>query len=215
MRAAKTEKIEGLAPRVVVEWLISDLTPYDGNSRTHSAEQVDQLAASIVEFGFTNPVLIDPEGGVIAGHGRIEAARQLGFDRVPCLVLEGLSEVQKRAYVIADNRLALNAGWDEAALTSELLELDDAGFDLSLTGFDETDLARLLQGEVLPILGDDEGGGASGVASRILKIEDVSVRMTDDEAAALKTMLDDYATRTGSLYGFAGWLAEAAERGKL
>lgn len=95
---------------------VSNLVPYVRNSRTHSAEQVAQIAASIREFGFTNPLLIDEQGGIIAGHGRLLAAQKLGFDEVPAITLHGLSDAQKKAYVIADNKLALNAGWDDEML---------------------------------------------------------------------------------------------------
>lgn len=113
-----------------------DLTPYENNSRTHSKEQVDQIVESIKEFGFTNPILVDEKGGIIAGHGRLEAAQRLSLEEVPTITLEGLSEAQKRAYVIADNKLALNAGWDMDALIAELEFLQSVDFDIALTGFD-------------------------------------------------------------------------------
>ena len=122
---------------------VSDLVPYARNSRTHSDEQVSQIAASIKEWGFTNPVLIEPDGGIIAGHGRVMAAQRLGLDDVPCVIAEGWTEAQKRAYVIADNRLALNAGWDNELLAVEFGELADLGFDLDLTGFDADEIAAL------------------------------------------------------------------------
>ena len=121
-----------------------DLTPYENNSRTHSKEQVGQIVESIKEFGFTNPILIDEAGGIIAGHGRLEAANALGMEEVPTITLTGLSEAQKRAYVIADNRLALNAGWDIEALTSELKALQAEDFNLDLIGFDPDELAKML-----------------------------------------------------------------------
>jgi hypothetical protein len=120
-----------------------DIIPYVSNSRTHSEAQIAQIAASVREFGFTNPILIDEEGGVIAGHGRIMAARKLGMAEVPTITLEGLSKAQKRAYVIADNKLALNAGWDEETLKIEIEELADERFDLALTGFSQEELANL------------------------------------------------------------------------
>ena len=110
---------------------ISDLMPYANNARTHSEEQVAQICASIREFGFTNPLLIDESGGIIAGHGRLAAAKILKMDEVPTIELKGLTEAQKRAYVIADNQLALNAGWDEDLLKLELIALDDVNFDYS------------------------------------------------------------------------------------
>ena len=120
------------------------LIPYARNSRTHSDAQVAQVAASIREFGFTNPVLIDAEDGIIAGHGRVMAARKLGLDKVPCIRLAHLSETQKRAYIIADNKLALNAGWDEEMLALELGELAELDFDMDLIGFGEDELAALM-----------------------------------------------------------------------
>lgn len=126
---------------------IADLMPYAANARTHSPDQVAQIAASIQEFGWTNPVLIDEAGGIIAGHGRILAARELGMDDIPCIVLAGLTEVQKRAYILADNKLALNAGWDEDLLTLELGALKDLDFDLELTGFDVAELTTVFGDE--------------------------------------------------------------------
>ena len=121
-----------------------DLTPYPNNSRTHSQEQIDQIAGSIQEFGFTNPILIDEDSEIIAGHGRLEAAKALGMDEVPTIVLEGLTDSQKRAYVIADNKLALNAGWNEALLRQEIMDLQELDFDISLTGFTEAELLNIL-----------------------------------------------------------------------
>lgn len=121
-----------------------DLIPYASNSRTHSDEQVAQIAGSIKEFGFTNPVLIDGQSGIIAGHGRVLAAHKLGMDEVPTICLDYLSETQKRAYVIADNKLALNAGWDEELLGIELSDLRESDIDLNLTGFDGDEIESFL-----------------------------------------------------------------------
>lgn len=123
---------------------IDALIPYARNSRTHSDAQVAQIAASIKEFGFTNPVLIDGDGGIIAGHGRVLAARKLGMSEVPCIRLGHLTDAQKRAYVIADNRLALNSGWDTEMLKVEFADLQELGFDLELTGFDLDEIKELL-----------------------------------------------------------------------
>ena len=123
---------------------IESLIPYARNSRTHSDAQVAQIAASIKEFGWTNPVLIDAEGGIIAGHGRVMAGRKLGIKEAPCITLDNLTEAQRRAYVIADNKLALNAGWDVELLKVELGDLNALDFDLALTGFDPGELANLL-----------------------------------------------------------------------
>lgn len=136
-----------LASAHTIEHLPVDaLVPYARNSRTHSPEQVAQVAASIREFGFTNPVLIDGDGGIIAGHGRVMAARQIGLAIVPCIRLAHLSAAQKRAYVIADNKLALNAGWDDEILALELRDLGDMGIDLTLTGFASREIDKLLAG---------------------------------------------------------------------
>lgn len=134
--------------RLAIEYVsVDSLIPYINNARTHSAEQVSQIAASIKEFGFTNPVLIDGENGLIAGHGRVMAARKLGLKDVPCIQLAHLTEAQKRAYILADNKIALASSWDDDLLALELSQLDDLGFDLAMTGFSEDELADLMQGE--------------------------------------------------------------------
>jgi ParB-like chromosome segregation protein Spo0J len=132
------------------------LIPYARNSRTHSDDQVQQIMGSIKEFGFTNPVLVDGDGVIIAGHGRTMAAQRLGMKEVPCLRLSHLTEAQKRAYIIADNKLALNAGWDDEMLSVELRNLRDEDFDLSLTGFDDAELAALLADAVADGLTDED-----------------------------------------------------------
>jgi DNA modification methylase len=126
---------------------VDALLPYARNARTHSEAQIAQIAASIAEFGWTNPILVDGQNGVVAGHGRISAARKLGLTEVPVIELAHLSPTQRRAYVLNDNQLALNAGWNEELLALELQELQDAGFDLTLTGFDADELADLLAGD--------------------------------------------------------------------
>lgn len=142
---AKPAKPDPNEPKLRVETLsVETLIPYARNSRTHSEEQVAQIAGSIREFGFTNPVLIDANNGIIAGHGRVMAARKLGLTEVPCIRLGHLTESQRRAYVIADNKLALNAGWDEELLKLELVGLQEEGFDLDLTGFSTDEIAALL-----------------------------------------------------------------------
>ena len=131
-------------PERIEQVAVAALVPYARNSRTHSDAQVAQVAASMREFGWTNPVLIDGEGGIIAGHGRVLAARSLGLNAVPCIRLAHLSEAQRRALLIADNKLAENAGWDTELLRVELGELKDEDFDLSLLGFDDAALDELL-----------------------------------------------------------------------
>lgn len=123
---------------------VESLVPYARNTRTHSAAQIEQVAESISEFGFNNQVLIDADGGIIAGHGRALAAKKLGMDEVPCIRLGHLTDAQKRAYVIADNKLALNAGWDEKMLALEFKDLQGLDFDLALTGFDLQDINAIL-----------------------------------------------------------------------
>ena len=125
-----------------------DLIPYARNSRTHSEDQIAQIAASIREFGFTNPVLVDDEKTIIAGHGRVMAANKLGLAEVPTITLSGLTESQRKAYIIADNRLALNAGWDDEMLRLEIADLKEADFDLDLLGFDDDEIAALEMEEV-------------------------------------------------------------------
>ena len=128
-------------------WPLDRLKPYSRNARTHSPEQVAQIAASIVEFGFTNPILVDSHDGIIAGHGRLTAAQDLGLKTVPVVVLDHLSERQRKAYVIADNQLALNAGWDTDLLQAEVMALSLADFDLDLLGFDDDIIADLIDPE--------------------------------------------------------------------
>ena len=135
---------------------IKELIPYCNNSRTHSDEQVLQIASSIKEFGFTNPVLIDEQGGIIAGHGRIMAAQKLKMDEVPTITLSDLSEAQKKAYIIADNKLALNSGWDDELLKIELEQLKELDFDLGLIGFSDDELALLMGGETTEGLVDED-----------------------------------------------------------
>src|ERR1700683_5349231 len=125
-------------------WLVERLIPFARNPRTHSDAQIAQIAASIAEFGFNNPILMDTNAGILAGHGRLLAARKLGLIEVPVIVLDHLSEAQKRAYVIADNKLAENAGWDDEMLRLEIEALQDESFNVSLLGFEDVELARLL-----------------------------------------------------------------------
>lgn len=126
---------------------IADLIPYINNSRTHSEEQINQIVASINEFGFTNPLLIDEKDNIIAGHGRLLASKKLKMEEVPCIVLSGLTEAQKKAYIIADNKMALNAGWDDELLKIELENLKELDFDLELTGFNVDELDDIFQVE--------------------------------------------------------------------
>jgi len=159
----------------IQQWPVAKLIPYARNARTHSDEQVAQIAASIAEFGFTNPILVGADGVIVAGHGRLAAAQKLAMEMVPVVVLEHLSPTQRRALVIADNRIAENAGWDETMLRVEMeaLQLDD--FDMSLTGFDADALAELMAGGG----GDDSGN-------------------TDDDA--VPEVLENSISRTGDVW---------------
>jgi DNA modification methylase len=139
----------------IKEVAVDKLIPYAKNSRTHSPEQVGQIAASIKEFGFRNPILVDGVG-IIAGHGRLMAAQKLGLDKVPTIDCSDMTESQKKAYIIADNKLAMNAGWDTAMLSIEMKDLEDEGFDLALLGFDDKELNALLEPEVTEGLTDED-----------------------------------------------------------
>ena len=134
---------------------ISKLIPYINNARTHSDEQITKLRSSLREFGFINPVIIDKDYTIIAGHGRVKAAKAEGIKEVPCVLVDHLTESHKKAYIIADNRMALDAGWDEELLKVELEALEGEAFDLSLTGFDEGELSDLFKEEEAEVEDDD------------------------------------------------------------
>jgi site-specific DNA-methyltransferase (adenine-specific) len=155
----------------VEQWDINKLVPYARNSRTHSDEQVAQIAASIKEWGFTTAVLVDEQGGIIAGHGRTLAAQRLNMTEVPVMVAAGWSDAKKRAYIIADNKLALNAGWDNEMLALELGELKDLDFDLDLTGFTADEIAALMPVDVTDGLVDED---------QIPEVPDVSITVQGD-----------------------------------
>ena len=140
----------------ITQKLVTELIPYVNNSRTHSDEQVAQIAASIKEFGWTNPILVDGDNGIIAGHGRLMAARKLGYKEVPTIELADLTETQKKAYIIADNRLALNAGWDNDMLKIEFDQLAELGFDMELTGFSLDEIEALTPIELNAGLTDED-----------------------------------------------------------
>ncbi len=179
---------------------VKDLLPYARNSRTHSDAQVAQIAASVREFGWTNPVLVDGENGIIAGHGRVLAARKLGMDEVPCIELAGLSDTQRRAYIIADNKLALNAGWDDELLAIELHELNAADFDMALIGFDA--------GELSEAMGlDEELDGDSEPQD-----EKQSIKLTEEFGFAPFSVLD---TRRGEwMQRKAAWRLKIGDNGE-
>lgn len=148
---------------------VESLIPYARNSRTHSDAQVAQIAASIKEFGWTNPILVDGENGIIAGHGRLMAARKLGMEYVPVIKLDHLSKAQKQALIIADNKLALNSGWDEDMLKVELQDLIDSDFELELVGFDADELNLLFNGwQPDADVVEKNGENLAGILSKIV-----------------------------------------------
>jgi len=167
---------------------LADLIPYANNSRTHSDEQVAQVAASIKEFGFTNPILIDESNGIVAGHGRVLAAKKLKLEEVPCIELTGLTEAQRKAYVIADNKLALNSSWDDEALRLEIEHLAELDFDLGLLGFDEVELAELRfddDCEVdMPMLAD---GDKEPFQQKTFTLHDEQAAIVDDAVTLART----------------------------
>jgi ParB-like chromosome segregation protein Spo0J len=148
-KAAKTGKDKWPAFNIERR-AVTDLKPYANNPRTHTEEQIAQIAASIREWGWTSPILIDPAGGVIAGHGRLQAANLLGIVEVPVIIADAWTDAQKRAYVMADNQLAINAGWDENLLAIEIGELGVGGFDIDLLGFPELDLDSIYSPNLEP-----------------------------------------------------------------
>jgi hypothetical protein len=191
-RPSPANKQTGLAIVERVElWSIDRLIPFARNPRTHSDAQVAQIAASISEFGFNNPILVDSKAGIIAGHGRLLAARKLALKRVPVIVLDHLTETQKRAYIIADNQLALNAGWNDELLQIELAALRQEDFDLSFIGFEDDELARLLAAqEVADGLTDQDA---------IPELPETPVSMTGDAwiLGSHRPLVGDAADRTG------------------
>ena len=186
---------------------VRDLVPYARNSRTHTAEQVDRIAASIKEFGFTNRVLIGEDGVIIAGHGRVMAANKLRLTEIPCMIARGWTEAQKRAYVIADNQLAIGgAGWDKEMLKVELFDLGEQGFDLALIGFDDAELTAILD-DATPIETDAEGDSA-GDGGDFLKFAKNKVPLTETELASLEGLMSRYVEIFGLAHGFARWIVD-------
>lgn len=163
----------------------ADLIPYAQNSRTHSDAQINQVASSIKEFGFTNPILIDEQGGIIAGHGRAMAANKIGLDEVPCIILEGLTQAQKKAYVIADNQLALNSGWDIDTLRLEVETLKELDFNVDLLGFEDDVIKKLLDIDAeFPVLPD---GGRDPFQQKTFTLHDEQAQLIDDAIKKAKT----------------------------
>lgn len=167
---------------------VDALIPYARNSRTHSDAQVAQIAASIREFGFTNPVLVDADGGIIAGHGRVMAARKLKLNSVPCIRLSHLTDTQRRAYVIADNKLALNSGWDEEMLRIEIGGLQDAGFDLDLLGFEPEEIGTLsFDDGAVADMPDLPSGDKEPFQQKTFTLHDEQAAVVDDAVTLART----------------------------
>jgi len=161
---------------------VDEIIPYANNSRTHSDQQVTQVAASIKEFGFTNPILVDEENTIIAGHGRLQAAKKLTLTEVPVITLEGLTDAQRKAYVIADNKLAMNAGWDFELLQAEIQHLQELDFSIDLLGFDEKELIELL--------GDDNQFDENAYTKKV----DIPIYEPQGDKPDVKDLYDDSKT---------------------
>lgn len=185
-----------VAPEFIDQTPVEELVPYDNNPRTHSAVQIERLVNSLKEFGFTNPILVDDDCNVIAGHGRLEAAKIVGLKTVPTITLSHLSEDQRRAYVIADNQLALNSGWDDDLLQSELQALGDAGFDLSLLGWGD-DIPSFAEEPDYSAL-DDLDDPTNDLAEGVMKAIQIEFRSEDYEEAKA---LVDAARKRGDYVG--------------
>ena len=191
---------------------VKDLIPYINNSRTHSDEQVSQIASSIKEFGFTNPVLIDEQGGIIAGHGRIMAAKKLGIEDAPCIVLDGLTEAQKKAYIIADNQLPLNAGWDLDTLRLEVETLSELDFDIDLLGFEDDVIEKLLDIDCeMPELPD---GDRDPFQQKTFTLHDEQAQTIDDAILKAKASpLIDTGLNENSNGNAISWICEEFLKG--
>lgn len=192
-----------------IEYLPLDkLLCYEKNSRTHSDEQIDQLVNSIREFGFTNPVLIDEKNELIAGHGRLAAAQILDMAQIPSIRLSNLSEKQKKAYRIADNKLALNAGWNMQLLAEEISDLIDSEFDIELLGFNDAEIDEMLT--VDDQLGDEDEDPPV-VQIKYLSIDKDRIPATDTEIALLLDVYQQYHDAHGSHEGFVKYLADGRQ----
>ncbi|HBD0178894.1 ParB-like nuclease [Escherichia coli] len=192
-----------------IEYLpVGKLLRYAKNSRTHSDEQVEQLVNSIREFGFTNPVLIDEKNELIAGHGRLAAAEILEMDKVPAIRLSNLSEKQKKAYRIADNKLALNAGWDMQLLAEEVKELMDDDFDIDLLGFNDAELDEMLSDEQPQ---EEDDNSSPVVQIKYLAIDKERIPATDMEIALLLDVYRQYHDAHATHEGFVQYLANGCK----
>ena len=169
MTNTKINKNYNIAMAQKIElWSIERLQPYEKNARVHSKEQVGQIAASIVEFGFLNPILVDSNDGIVAGHGRLSAAKELALDEVPVVVLDHLTDSQKKAYILVDNKLAENATWNEALLQEEIVALNLQDFDISVLGWDEDEIREIMEFDADETDNDDDSEGTRGLGEPIV-----------------------------------------------
>lgn len=187
-----------------IEYLpIEELIPYANNARVHGGQQIDEIVASIKEFGFTSPILIDENNVLIAGHGRIKAGKIVGLVKLPCIRLAGLSENQKKALRIADNQIPMNASWDLDLLMQEVQELDLAEFDLSILAFDEKMLDSLLSDNELVDLDGGTEEAKNESTRKYLRIDKEKIPITEEESSKLIKALNDYIDKYGTTVGFA------------
>lgn len=188
----------------IVHKPVAELIPYARNARTHSDAQVEQLVGSMQQFGWTNPVLLDEGGTIIAGHGRVMAARKLRLKDVPCIVLPGLTATEKQALVLADNKLALNSGWDNELLLMELGEIAESGMDLNIVGFSQPEMDALLGQVDVPDLMDptDGEGQTQGEGQPMLAWGKTRVPLTAEEIARLDRAYADHVAIQGVSFGF-------------
>lgn len=170
--------------REIELWPPDRLVPYAKNSRTHSEEQIEKIAKSMQRFGFTNPILVDSKDGIIAGHGRLMAANKIGLAEIPVIVLDHLTDEERRAYIIADNRLAEDAGWDRDILADELADLRDEDFDLSVIGFSEDELSELLTDDV------EEAGMPDLAAGERQTMQQMTFTLAGDQVEVIKEALE-------------------------
>ena len=170
MTEQKVNKNYNVAMAQKIElWNLERLQPYEKNAREHSEKQIAQIAASIVEFGFLNPILVDSNDGIVAGHGRLSAAKELALDEVPVVVLDHLTESQKKAYILVDNKLAENATWNEALLQEEIVALNLQDFDISVLGWDEDEIREIMEFDADETNNDDDDSeGTRGLGEPIV-----------------------------------------------
>lgn len=194
----------------ILQKKISTLKEADVNARVHSEEQIDQIAASMAAYGFTQPILIDEKNILIAGHGRLAAAKRLNMESVPCIVLSHLTPDQKRAYAIADNKISLNSKWDEEILKTELAGLQGDDIDLSLLGFSEFELNTLLtiDDEDMESLSAGDGESSTGEQGDVLRVLGHQIPLDTQDKALLKNAIEGYLAENGTLFGFAGKLIQ-------